>query len=74
MYFLYEYVNRGTLSRMIRKYEGKFPIDLAKFYIAEIIITLEYLHNLGIIHRDVKPQNVLITSDYHIKLVRLSIF
>ncbi|CDW79872.1 agc pdk1 protein kinase [Stylonychia lemnae] len=37
VYFLYEYVNKGTLSRMIRKFEGKFPIDLAKFYIAEII-------------------------------------
>lgn len=45
VYFLYEYVNKGTLSRMIRKFEGKFPIELVKFYIAEIIVTLEYIHN-----------------------------
>ena len=54
---------------MIRKFEGKFPLELARFYIAEIVVTLEYLHNQGIIHRDLKPQNILITKDYHLKLV-----
>lgn len=69
MYFLYEYVNKGTLSRMIKKFQGKFPIELVKFYVAEIIVAMEYLHDEGIIHRDIKPQNILITEDYHLKLV-----
>jgi serine/threonine protein kinase len=70
VYFLYEYVKRGTLSRLIRKYEGSFPYELARFYVAEIVSSLEYLHRQGIIHRDLKPQNILITADYHVKLVR----
>ncbi len=41
---MHEYVKRGTLSRMIRKFDHKFPLDLVKFYAAEIIMILEYLH------------------------------
>ena len=55
---------------MIRKYEGKFPRDIAKMYVAEIVMALEYLHRKGIVHRDLKPHNILITQDYHLKLVK----
>lgn len=72
MYFIYEYVQRGTLSKLIKKFDKeRLPIELAVFYTAEIILTLEYLHGRGIIHRDLKPQNILITSDFHVKIVSL---
>lgn len=51
---MYEYIKRGTLSRMIRKMKNKFPINLAKFYAAEIINSLEYLRTKGIVHRDLQ--------------------
>ncbi|GLD94187.1 hypothetical protein PINS_up002798 [Pythium insidiosum] len=38
------------------------------FYAAELVQTLEYVHTMGFIHRDLKPQNVLIASDGHIRL------
>jgi serine/threonine protein kinase len=37
-------VKRGTLSRMMRKMDFKLPLDLIKFYAAELILILEYLH------------------------------
>ena len=42
---------------------------LLRFYLAEIAVALNDLHQLGFVHRDVKPDNVLITLSGHIKLV-----
>lgn len=50
--------------------DKKMPMDLVKFYAAEIISSLEYMISKGIIHRDLKPENILITEDYHLKIVR----
>lgn len=40
----------------------------AKFYTAEVILAVESVHKMNYIHRDLKPDNVLITKDGHIKL------
>lgn len=45
------------------------PIDLVKFYAAEIVLAIEYIHNKGIIHRDLKPENILITNEGHLKII-----
>ncbi|GLT73576.1 hypothetical protein SLA2020_454240 [Shorea laevis] len=42
--------------------------ESARFYVAEVIIALEYLHCLGIIYRDLKPENILVQKDGHIVL------
>jgi len=44
------------------------PIDLCRYWIAEIILAIEYLHSLGIVHRDLKPDNILLDSNYHVKI------
>ena len=47
---------------------GVFPETMAKFYTAEVTLALEYLHKNGITHRDLKPDNILLDEQGHIKL------
>jgi serine/threonine protein kinase len=62
-----DYCPGGDLSFQIQL--NLFEEEEAKFYIAELILAIEYLHNHNIIYRDLKPENILIASDCHIKLV-----
>jgi hypothetical protein len=53
--------------------EGKMPLDLIRFYAAEILLALEVMHRTDVVHRDLKPENILINDDWHLKLVRIRI-
>ncbi|KQK10828.1 3-phosphoinositide-dependent protein kinase 2 [Brachypodium distachyon] len=67
LYMALESCEGGELfDQIIRK--GRLSEDEARFYAAEIVDILEYLHSVGLIHRDVKPENLLLTSDGHIKI------
>ncbi|PWA82969.1 Protein kinase, catalytic domain-containing protein [Artemisia annua] len=64
-----EYCPGGDLHAIRQKQPGKFfPEHAARFYVAEVLLALEYLHMLGIIYRDLKPENVLVREDGHIML------
>lgn len=48
--------------------KGRLNESQAKFYFAEILLGLEYIHSKGIVYRDLKPENVLLDIDGHLKL------
>lgn len=67
LYMLMEYVIGGELFSQLRKV-GRFSNDTSKFYSAEIVMALAYLHDKKIVYRDLKPENLLIDKDGHMKI------
>ncbi|GJM86688.1 hypothetical protein PR202_ga02572 [Eleusine coracana subsp. coracana] len=64
-----EFCPGGDLHTLRQRQPGKhFSEQAVKFYVAEVLLALEYLHMLGIIYRDLKPENVLVREDGHIML------
>jgi ankyrin repeat protein/tRNA A-37 threonylcarbamoyl transferase component Bud32 len=66
LYMIIDYCPGGDLNFHI--IQNLFEEDEARFYIAELILGIEHLHELDIIYRDLKPENILINDDNHIKL------
>ncbi|KAK8938468.1 Protein kinase G11A [Platanthera zijinensis] len=66
---LTEFCSGGDLHLLRQRQPAKrFNEPAVRFYAAELVVTLEYLHVLGVIYRDLKPENVLVRSDGHIML------
>jgi serine/threonine protein kinase len=67
LYYVMEYCEGGTLRSLLSR-NNRFHEDLARFYAAEIILAVNFLHKCGIIHTDIKPENILLDRDGHCKL------
>jgi serine/threonine protein kinase len=62
-YLVVEYLPGGDLQALVRNHP--LPLDGALFYLEQICLGLAHAHKHGVIHRDIKPQNLLLTADQH---------
>ncbi|TDH06568.1 hypothetical protein EPR50_G00114860 [Perca flavescens] len=67
LYFVMDYIPGGDMMSLLIRM-GVFAEPLARFYVAELTLAIESVHRMGFIHRDIKPDNILIDLDGHIKL------
>jgi len=67
LYLILEFASGGELFTHMAA-ERMFSEEVASFYLAELILALEHLHSLGIVYRDLKPENCLLDSDGHVVL------
>ncbi|KAF1333814.1 Agc protein kinase, partial [Globisporangium splendens] len=72
LFLVMDYCPGGELSVHLQHAE-RFSEEVAIFYAAEIVLALEHLHRHGIIYRDLKPENMLLTENGHLKLVDFGI-
>ena len=67
VFMVMEYMIGGDLKSLLGMY-GCFPEHQAVFYLASMVLALQYLHKRGIVHRDIKPDNMLLSASGHLKL------
>ena len=71
-YIVMEYIRGPSLKELIRR-QGPFSVDGAIFIIGQVTSALDYAHQRGLIHRDIKPQNILVDRDGNAKVVDFGI-
>ncbi|XP_034436457.1 serine/threonine-protein kinase MRCK beta isoform X2 [Hippoglossus hippoglossus] len=68
LYLVMDYYVGGDLLTLLSKFEDRLPEDMAKFYVAEMVLAIHSIHQQNYIHRDIKPDNVLLDVNGHIRL------
>ncbi|XP_043962988.1 serine/threonine-protein kinase MRCK beta isoform X4 [Gambusia affinis] len=68
LYLVMDYYVGGDLLTLLSKFEDRLPEDMARFYVAEMVLAIHSIHQQQYIHRDIKPDNVLLDVNGHIRL------
>ncbi|XP_057208297.1 serine/threonine-protein kinase MRCK beta isoform X3 [Triplophysa rosa] len=68
LYLVMDYYVGGDLLTLLSKFEDRLPEDMAKFYVAEMVLAIHSIHQQRYVHRDIKPDNVLLDLNGHIRL------
>ncbi|XP_071225540.1 serine/threonine-protein kinase MRCK beta-like isoform X6 [Salvelinus alpinus] len=68
LYLVMDYYVGGDLLTLLSKFEDRLPEDMSKFYVAEMVLAIHSIHQQHYVHRDIKPDNVLLDMKGHIRL------
>lgn len=68
LYYIMDFIPGGDLMSLLTRYERMKNLDEIRFYGAELVMALDALHRQGWVHRDLKPDNILLDQNGHIKL------
>ncbi|XP_070704875.1 serine/threonine-protein kinase MRCK beta [Pempheris klunzingeri] len=68
LYLVMDYYVGGDLLTLLSKFEDRLPEDMSRFYVAEMVLAIHSIHQQHYIHRDIKPDNVLLDVNGHIRL------
>ncbi|XP_006142149.1 myotonin-protein kinase isoform X1 [Tupaia chinensis] len=68
LYLVMEYYVGGDLLTLLSKFGERIPAEMARFYLAEIVMAIDSVHRLGYVHRDIKPDNIPLDRCGHIRL------
>ncbi|PWN20665.1 kinase domain protein [Microstroma glucosiphilum] len=67
VYLLMDFAKGGEIFSHLRRVK-RFPVDVTRFYIANVVLMLEHLHSKDIVYRDLKPENLLLDDHGYLKL------
>uniref|UniRef100_A0A3B3RYH2 Serine/threonine-protein kinase MRCK alpha n=1 Tax=Paramormyrops kingsleyae TaxID=1676925 RepID=A0A3B3RYH2_9TELE len=68
LYLVMDYYVGGDLLTLLSKFEDRLPEEMARFYLAEMVLAIDSVHQLHYVHRDIKPDNILMDVNGHIRL------
>ncbi|XP_065511322.1 myotonin-protein kinase [Caloenas nicobarica] len=68
LYLVMEYYVGGDLLTLLSKFGDRLPLPMARFYLAELVMAIDSVHRLGYVHRDIKPDNILLDRQGHVRL------
>lgn len=72
-YIAMEYVEGESLAEILRRVPGSLPLDFAVSVVNQVAAALDYAHQRGVVHRDVKPSNILVRDSGHVLLADFGI-
>ncbi|CAI5780870.1 myotonin-protein kinase isoform X5 [Podarcis lilfordi] len=68
LYLVMDYYVGGDLLTLLSKFGDRIPMEMARFYLAEMVMAIDSIHRIGYVHRDIKPDNILLDRCGHIRL------
>lgn len=68
LYFVMPFVKGGELYKILKQHK-RLPEDVVRFYAAQIALAVGYLHGKGIMHRDLKLENILVDEKGYLKII-----
>eukprot|EP00922_Rhytidocystis_sp_ex-Travisia-forbesii_P021905 GHVS01032086.1.p1 GENE.GHVS01032086.1~~GHVS01032086.1.p1 ORF type:complete len:740 (-),score=138.47 GHVS01032086.1:286-2457(-) len=71
VYQLLEFLPNGSVSSRLLKAQP--AVEACRFFVAELLLGLNCLHQLGFVHRDIKPDNIMFDADGHVRLLDLGL-